>query len=815
MKASTATIRMFLFQILVTLLLASAETATASEPPRRELTAVVLKDFPPLYQTDTNGNPVGFAIDFLEQVADRSGIRIRYKKAHSWADAMQMVRRGQGDFVPGIGISPARSKEFLFTREVESVPVSCFVRDHNEQIRGIDDLDGARTAVIRQSAADTRLKKRGNISLERFETIEGALFALLAGEVDAFVFPAPVLKKKARIIGVDDQIKVVGKPLVDLKRGYLFRRTDDAIVNYLNPHIESLVKSADYRRIYLKWYGTPDPFWTARKIFIIMLVLLAGSVIGLVVWRGISLSQVNRQLAENVQKLQFSQQALKTQQTYLRTLQDNAPDAMYLSDMKGRILEVNKQSSETLGYTREELLSLTVMEVDANYPSLSTLVEVWETLPLFESVHFDGVHKRRDGSTFPVEVNVTKIELDGEPRIFGFARDISERVRMESELRQSQKMQAIGQLAGGIAHDFNNMLAGIMGYADLLMDSLPKDGTTEKHIQAIIQASERARGLVKQILTFSRRETQKMVSASLKPVVEEALKLLKASTPSSISITTELASDVPPVMLDSLKIHEAVMNLATNAVHAMGGKGELHVKLERRELTKTIAGQHSEIHPGIWSVVTVSDTGCGMSEDVLANIFEPFFTTKAVGEGTGMGLSVVYGIMRSHEGDIVVHSAPGEGTAFDLYFPSSDVAPANNHKELEHRETGGNERILLVVDEEMLVDLGTQFLKSFGYAVTSFRSSVAALDAFRAAPDDFDLLITDQTMPTLTGAELIVKMREIKPRLPAILCSGYARGVAQDELVESDISGFVTKPFRKATLGKAVRDILDARDGPQ
>jgi PAS domain S-box-containing protein len=794
--------------LALSLILLIAGSALCDEPPVSTIRAAVLTDFPPLYQLDKDGNPDGFAIDVLTYVAREAGVDVQYVKAENWAEAMQLLRDNKADLIPGIGISPARKREFVFTSEMESVPVNCFVRAQDEHVKQVEDLAQHRTAVIRQSAAHTGLIKHPEIPLVSFSTIEGALFALLSGEVDALVFPGPVLEKKARQIGVDDRIKKVGKPLIDLKRGFMMPRHRAKLASFLNPTIRKLIKSPEYQEIYLKWYGKPESFWSARRIFYLMALLLSVSVIALVLWRSMSLTRMNLRLAEHVARLQASEKALTDQREYLRTLQSNLPDAMFLCDPRGRFLDVNVRACEALGYSREELLQMTAVDVDTGFEAPEQVQDMWGQMVPGEPVHYVGTHRRKDGSTFPVEINACRYDMNGESHVIGNARNISERVRLEEEVRQSHKMNAIGELAGGVAHDFNNILAGIMGFSELLMDEIPKGSRAETHLNFILQASERARSLIRQILTFSRRETERMGPVSLHDIVDEVLALLRASLPSSIQIETVVDTQAPTVMADSGKIHEALMNLATNAVYAMKSKGQLTVSLHREETKAPVQGVHGWVEPGVWSVISVRDTGEGMTDDTIAKMFEPFFTTKPAGEGTGMGLSVVYGIMHSHGGDIVVESTPGEGSTFSLFFPASrqpDSVPADP----VNCESGGNERILFVDDEEMLVEMGEHMVSSLGYHVTTTTDANVALQIFTASPCEFDLLITDQTMPKLTGTELITRIRKVRPDFPVILCTGYSGSLNETDSSELAINAFVAKPYRKRDMGDAIRRIFD------
>ena len=383
--------------------------------------------------------------------------------------------------------------------------------------------------------------------------------------------------------------------------------------------------------------------------------------------------------------------------------------------------------------------------------------------------------------------------------------------RMEEHLRQSEKMDAIGQLAGGIAHDFNNVLGGIIGYTDLSLNYADAGSLLEKNLLNVLKAADRARNLVKQILAFSRKSDPQKSIVLIKPIVIEVLDLLKSSVPSSVKIEADLHSDTKSILADSTQLHQVLLNLATNAVHAMHRQGTLKIILSAESINTTIHGQSGEIVPGKYAVIEVVDTGCGMNAATLSKAFEPFFTTKPVGEGTGMGLSVVLGIVQSHGGDLQVESEVGKGTTIRIFLPvveeSATDAPA------DHMQTmiNGTERILFVDDEEILVDMNLNLLTSLGYTVTATTNSMDALQTIRENIANIDILITDHTMPGITGIELAKEALLMRRDLPIILCTGFSNEVNHESAVALGISKLLMKPYRSHEISKAIRDVLDAK----
>jgi PAS domain S-box-containing protein len=450
-----------------------------------------------------------------------------------------------------------------------------------------------------------------------------------------------------------------------------------------------------------------------------------------------------------------------------------------------------------------------------------TMVDYFIQEVVGKKIKFDKEYKiirQSDGVARWVHgIGELKLNENGDPiTMIGTIMDITDRKdseanlrRIEERLRQSEKMEAVGQLAGGIAHDFNNVLGGIIGFTDLSLNLVDKDSILEKNLQKVLTAAERAKQLVKQILAFSRQSNPQKVVTSLRPITKEVIELLKSSIPSSVIIVAELPKDTSPVMADPTQIHQAVLNLATNAVHAMNRKGTLTIKLYRQFLTDGEHGLSGSMHPGEYTVIEVSDTGCGMDTTTLSRAFEPFFTTKGVGEGTGMGLSVVLGVVQSHHGDILVRSELGKGTTIRLFLPAAEDAEELSHNKTITAAISGHERILFVDDEPSLVDLAVNILPPLGFTVHGFLKSVEALAFYADHRSEIDLLITDQTMPEMTGLELIAKIHEIEPDLPVILCTGYSNEVDIEKTGTLGIQRLVMKPYGAYEISKSVRDVLD------
>ena len=371
-------------------------------------------------------------------------------------------------------------------------------------------------------------------------------------------------------------------------------------------------------------------------------------------------------------------------------------------------------------------------------------------------------------------------------------------------------MEAVGTLAGGIAHDFNNILAAIIGYSEMALTDSPKFSASEGYLQQVLKAGLRAKDLVQQILAFSRMKIhQERIPTAIQPLIVEALKLLRASLPSTIEIRQNISDEDGMVLGDATEIHQVLINLCTNAAQAMEEKGGvLEISLSEETIDSNAPGTPEGLSSGQYIRLTVCDTGHGMDPGILDRIFDPYFTTKEVGRGSGLGLAVVHGIVKNHGGAVTVSSKPGEGTTFVVYLPKTQIRPKRPDS-ADLPVPGGAERILFVDDEQPLSDLGRQMLESLGYNVLAKTSSTDALEAFRAHPEQFDLVITDYTMPSMTGTDLAREIMNIRPEMPVILCTGFTERVTEAKAKEMRIRAFMLKPLKMREMAEAVRAVLE------
>jgi PAS domain S-box-containing protein len=497
----------------------------------------------------------------------------------------------------------------------------------------------------------------------------------------------------------------------------------------------------------------------------------------------------------------------------LAALVESSDDAIIGQTLDGTIVTWNAGAERVYGYAAPEVVGQhfsLLVPPDAH----AELAQLFDRVRRGEPV---VQHETRGRTKAALEVTVA-LSISPIKEVGGtlmglsvIGRDITQRKHLEAQLRQAQKMEAIGTLASGIAHDFNNLLNIIAGDADLIGVRLPQTSPAQDHLRDLLAATQRATELVRQILTFSRQTPYQRRPVALHTIVEEVRHLLRASLPSTIEFRQFTDGSPAVILADPTQIHQVLLNLCTNAEQAMRASGGvLDLSLRTVDIDADVAGAHPPLRPGPHVQLTIRDTGHGMSPDVQARIFDPFFTTKPAGEGTGLGLAVTHGIVTGHGGAIAVESAPGRGTRVDLYFPRcDDLAAPPSPQPAPLR--GHGEHLLLVDDEAALVRLWTVALTDLGYRVTAHTNSRAALDAFRDTPDAFDLVITDQTMPQLTGAALAYELLRLRPRLPIILCTGQLPGGAGARPVPLGIRATLLKPVGRLDLSLAIQRLLEER----
>jgi len=498
-----------------------------------------------------------------------------------------------------------------------------------------------------------------------------------------------------------------------------------------------------------------------------------------------------------------------------------SPDAIIIATSQGIVTNLNEKALQLFGCTREEVIGKSALEMvpeDMQAETRSRLERyLMNPVPRPMGTSAPTLRARdRNGRTFPIDLSLSPVRSGGELRIVAAVRDITQQIEagqrqreLEVQLRHSQKMESVGTLAGGIAHDFNNLLTGILGHAELAGMDLPPGHPVERSLQQITTVANRARDLVKQILTFSRRSDQELVPVRLQPVIGEAVQLLRSTIPPMVSIDYAHDPRCPTVLAEPSQIHQIIINLCTNAWHAMPERGgEIRIELHAREIPENF---HRSLRPGWHAHLVVSDNGSGMDETTLNRIYDPFFTTKPVGQGTGLGLAVVHGIVDNHHGAILVHSERGRGTTFDIYLPAANAGSAPAELPPQTIPTGQNQRVLVVDDQPEPGRIFCRYLTQLGYQSTFYVSAVDARSAFLADPDKIDLAVVDHAMPVMSGTMLTQRMKSIRPDLPVLMVTGYLSPEERKAALAAGVDAVLPKPFTLSEVAEVAARLLRAK----
>jgi len=472
---------------------------------------------------------------------------------------------------------------------------------------------------------------------------------------------------------------------------------------------------------------------------------------------------------------------------------------------------VNEGALRNLGFTLDQMRTMTPLDIKPTHTpeSFARLVEplLRREVPV---IRFETEHQRANGSRYPVEIHLQLFEHQHRRVFLAVIQDLTERRNMEGQLHQAQKMESVGNLAGGVAHDFNNMLGVIIGRAEVAQQRLPADNPVQSDLQEILQSAHRSADLTRQLLAFARKQTASPRVIDLNEVIDGMLRMLRRLIGENISLRWQPGASLWPIRIDPAQIDQILANLVVNARDAIRNVGTISLETENIAFDAEYVQAHPEFVQGDFVRLSVSDTGSGMTKEVMARVFEPFFTTKELGKGTGLGLAMVYGIVKQNDGFINVYSEPGRGTTFNLYFGRSRETVQTPAQPVTLPSATGHETILLVEDEPSLLELGTMLLTRLGYRVLTVGSPQEALERVSTNSESIDLLITDVVMPEMNGRDLAEAIRKIRPGIRVLFMSGYTADVIAHHGVIEAGKAFLQKPFNRSQLANTVRQVLDA-----
>ena len=574
---------------------------------------------------------------------------------------------------------------------------------------------------------------------------------------------------------------------------------------------EALAAFPDFLDVWIKrladYFETGQPAWVEDSI----------SIGDEVRWSESSLSPIQDAAGQivavgiiyrDITERKLAEELLKASEERHRTYVENAPEGIFIVDFSGRYLDVNSAACEMTGYSRDELLAMSIPELTSPDAPPETLA-TFESLKRTGKVRTEVLIRRKDG--VDVHILLKAIALSDE-RYMAFCSDITEQKQLEDQLRQAQKMEAVGQLAGGVAHDFNNILQGIMGYTEMAMSNLSPSDRAYQDMEQVEKGSERAATLTRQLLAFSRRQMIQPVNLDLNKVITDISRMLRRVIGEHIELDLKLHADTGTVHADSGAMEQVLLNLCVNGRDAMPGGGDLVIETGRVILDDTFCQAHAWATPGNYAHVAVTDSGAGMPPHIVERIFEPFFTTKETGKGTGLGLSMVYGIVRQHEGLIHCYSEPGQGTCLKIYLPSTEhAAKPEDKKEDSSQPVRGTETILLAEDDEIVRNLTVLALEQSGYRVHVAENGEEALRLFEEHREEVQLALLDVVMPKIGGREVYDAIRALRPDLPVLFSSGYSTNAIHAGFVAEEGLEIIQKPYSPTALLRRMREALDGR----
>jgi PAS domain S-box-containing protein len=907
------------------------------------LRVAVLRDWPPHYRMLPDGTVAGFAVDVTEAVAGRTGFHVRFVPFPSFTASIQALRDGEVDVIPDFGVTPSRAEEFAFTRPYEAFRVSIFTRRSETTITTAADLAGRRVAVVASNVAiDLVPAVQPDARTVLYQDPREALFDLLAAGVDAMAYPEEVLSALARSVGVEDRLRTLPTPLVEIQRAMGMRRADTLLTVRLDAGVRDLVGSPEYAEIYRRWLGQPESFWTVRRVAFAGGLLLGLVLLGMAAWRYRSVSKLARALSHSVRERDAEHEARLREAERFRQIAERIHDVFWISAAGERRLEyVSPAFGRIWGMPREDLYedqdqwiaavhpadrqavldSLPAQLLgesereyrivrsdgqvrwiwDRTYPvrdrgqvdhvvgvarditdrvaaeeavktserrfrafveNASDLISTldadgnmgYQSAPLprllgygpgelegcsiFEYVHPEDVapvreawrsmlaspgaavrvgvfrFRHRNGSWRTLDATLTNLLHDpAVGAVLSNARDVTEQEELERQLRQAQKLEAVGRLAGGIAHDFNNLLTVIRAQTDLMLSETGVPEGISDEIELVQAAASRAAELTGQLLAFSRDQVLRPRVVDLASVLRRISKLLARVIGEDVEMVLDLPEGGPSLEVDRARLEQVVMNLAVNARDAMPGGGSLTLRTYEEEVDARKAEVLGGLPAGRYAVLEVADTGVGMDEDTQRRVFEPFFTTKPKGEGTGLGLAMAYGFVTQSGGHIHLHSEPGAGATFVLRFPVVAAAPEADEPSRPLSpppRTTASGTVLLIEDDPSVRRVTEKLLVRAGFEVRAHPDGESAFADLESGLR-VDVVLTDLVLPGIGGRAVLERIRARWSGLPVVVMSGYAGTSPGHPGGLPPEVPFVQKPFAADDLVALLRSVLKRR----
>jgi two-component system sensor histidine kinase EvgS len=773
---------------------------------------VVLDDnYPPYVFRDGDGRLHGILVDQWRLWEKKTGMRAELH-AMDWGEALRRMEDGEFDVIDTIFRNEARERVFDFSKPYAAIDVPVFF---HESISGISDassLKGFPVAVKNGDAAVDYLLRRGVTRLVGYDSYEEIVRAARDRKIGVFVVDKPPAMHLLYKMGIHDQF-LVSKPLYTGRFHRAVLKGNRAVLAAVEDGFARF-SPEEREEIDRRWLGSPALSRESLRNVTIAISVCVVSILLLAAWNVTLRKSVERKTAELKKEVEITaDQAVKlraSEENY-RLLVENAGDGITIIH-EGRILYVNPGASRIIGFPQGELVGRPFLDV-VHAEDRERIGGYYAKRMAGEEApsRYEFRAATASGETVWVQANVVGTMWEGKQVALSFLRDITQQKKLEEQLIQSRKMEAIGRLAGGVAHDFNNLLSVIIGYAHLLRSRPGNGAPFSKEIDEIRRAAERAAELTRQLLAFSRKQLLQPRIVSLNDIITGMTASLRRLMREDIEITSCLQGDLPPVLVDPAQVEQVILNLAVNARDAMPNGGKLVIGTKAVVVPETFVREHPNLLPGGYVELYVSDTGVGMEKGIIPKIFEPFFTTKEQGKGTGLGLASVEGIVSQSRGHVSVESEPGRGTTFRILLPEvGNEPPGAAAAPVPEGAVGGREAILLVEDDPAVLDLVRSVLDSNGYAVIAARDGAEAIRASREYRGRIRLLVTDVVMPGMDGRALSEEIRRDRPGIKVLFMSGYsADAIGRNGIIEEGVE-LIEKPFTPSEFAAKVRKALGA-----
>jgi PAS domain S-box-containing protein len=790
------------------LLLAFVPAAVADTPDTSDSVVIRVSggdSYAPYHFVDGDGEANGFDVELLRAVMRAVGRRAEIRLDH-WQRARAALTNGEIDMVVGLTRSPERLRELDFAEPMLTINYRTFVRAGSPDIDK-SDLSEKQVIVQRASLMEELVRANGWQPILVDSGSQG-LELLASGQHDCYLGTEYRVLYLARELGLEG-LKRVGEPLQTADYGFAVRKGNTELVDQLNRGLDLVRASGEYDEIYQRWFISLEPGLTSRRVFTaaaaIVLPLLTVLLLS-VLWSWTLRRKVvarTRELSQELTRRQeVETQLLESEERFSKAFRHSPEPIVILTLPDDQILEVNQAFEVLTGYPREELIGRDATEIGIwstpeTYQSAAKNVE--ESRPV---LNLEMQIRHRSGESRLCLCSMSRIEVSSQPCLLLVTADLTEHRKLEEQLAQTSKMEALGQLAGGVAHDFNNLLTAIQGFAELTLMELDDSHPQRRWVSSILESARQGSELTTKMLAFSRRQTLNPVAMNLNNVVRRTEPLLRRLIGDRIELRYQLDEELRPVKVDPGQISQVIINLAVNARDAMPNGGTITIRTSRQE--RAASGEQ------VYSALEIADTGMGVLPDYLPHIFEPFFTTKPEGKGTGLGLSTVYGIVKQSGGQIEVDSQPGSGTSFTVLLPPTDAATETAEAENGLGQTPkGTETILVVEDDLRVCELIREVLVARGYKVVTASDPLTAVRIFTELDGEVDLLLTDVGMPGMTGVELAARVHELREKVKVLYISGnLVDPYVQDNLIANN-ADLLAKPFTYTALAGKVREVLD------